>query len=504
MSSEHRRIVWQIAIVACLTLLGKAGAFAKDVLLSLLFGAGMETDAYFIANAIPGFVFAGVFSTIGLVFLPIYSRAQTSPDGDGLSIIKTATIIYLGLALIISILTIVFAGVLVPLIAGSASQEVQTLAIFLTRVFAVGFVFSGWVGLQNAILQAHKAFVWPMAVPVFNHMVVILGLLVTPFFGGKIYIVTYSAVLGWMLLSPIARWFSRRYYQWSAKARFSKDTARQLVFLSIPVFLSISLDQINTIIDLTLGSGFGEGAVSHLTYASRLVILLSGLFSILISYFIFPYLADSLAKQDFAQSQKLLTRGLGGMIILTMPLAIFCAFRSEALISLVFQRGAFSIQDTEVTACVLRYYAIGMLFASAREVFNRVFLASQRVKSILAFGVISAGVNVLTSLYFMNQIGLAGIALGTACGAIVYVSLQIFTLLRTSRHILSWWPLAYLGLSLVAGYAMVQALNFYPQITVLGTEGLGFLLNSLLALGTYFAVVLAGVGLLTRLFLRKA
>lgn len=504
MSSERRRIVWQIAIVACLTLLGKAGAFAKDVLLSLLFGAGMETDAYFIANAIPGFVFAGVFSTIGLVFLPIYTRAQTSTGHDGLSIIKTATIIYLGLALLISILTMVFAGLLVPLIAGNASQEVQTLAIFLTRVFAVGFVFSGWVGLQNAILQSHKAFVWPMAVPVFNHMVVITGLLVTPFFGGKIYIVTYSAVLGWMFLSLIARWFSRHYYQWSAKTRFSKKTARQLVFLSIPVFLSISLDQINTIIDLTLGSGFGQGAVSHLTYASRLVILLSGLFSLLISYFIFPYLADSLAKQDTVQSQKLLTRGLGGMIILTMPLAIFCAFRSEDLIALIFQRGAFSVQDTEVTARVLRYYAIGMLFASGREVFNRVFLANQRVKSILAFGVIAATVNVLTSLYFINQIGLAGIALGTACGAIAYVSLQIATLLITSRHILSWWPLAYLGMSLIAGYALVQVLNYLPPITVWGKESLGFILNAVLALGVYFSVALIQVGFLSRFFLRKA
>ena len=487
--SGKRQLLWQIVAVGGLTLLGKAGAFGKDVLLSLLFGAGMETDAYFIAYAIPGLVLAGILTTISLVFLPIYSRAQASSTNEPLTIIKTATIVYLGLALTISILTAAFAGQLIPLVARGASEEARALATFLTRLFAIGFIFSGWVALQNAILQANKSFIWPMAIPVFNHSIVITSMLLIMYWGGSIIYVVASVVFGWVLLSPIAGLIASRYYSLRTSPPYSKKVARNLVLLSIPVFFSISLDQINAVIDLAFGSNFGQGAISHLSYASRLAILLSGLFSLVISYFIFPYLADSLAKEDTAQSRKLVSRGLSGVIILTTPLVILCSIKSEGLVTLVFQRGQFSVQDMETTALVLRYYAIGILFVGVREVLNRVFLANQQVKTILSFGVIAAIINVATSLYFMSRIGLPGIALGTACSAISYVALQVSTLVLYSRQLLSWQPLVYLGISLAAGTVMIFSMNSLSSMEYFAPGNLRFILEFLLSIGAYFIVL---------------
>ncbi len=66
--SQNRTLIRQVGLIVILMALAKIAAFAKDVLLSLQFGAGQQTDAYFIANAIPGFVFGGLLATIGLGF----------------------------------------------------------------------------------------------------------------------------------------------------------------------------------------------------------------------------------------------------------------------------------------------------------------------------------------------------------------------------------------------------------------------------------------------------
>jgi putative peptidoglycan lipid II flippase len=455
------KLALQVALVALLTIFGKAVGFGRDVLLSAIFGAAHETDAFFIANAVPGFFFAGVFSTIGLVFLPIYARAQGEGGEAVQRVLHTATIIYMSLSLAISLLTVLFADVIVSRVAASASPETHALATVLTRLLATGFVFSGWVGIQNALQQARKAFIWPVAVPPIIHSFAIIGLLLTFVTERNILLVTVFSIIGWMFVALLFMAMERPQAGLPGRVQFSKPVARELVVLSFPIFLGVSLDQINSLTDLFLGSGFGAGAVSHLTYASRLIQLLAGLFSLLISYFAFPYIVDSIAQNERTRTRSILVRGIALMVLLTVPLAMICWLRSDDLIVFVFKRGQFSIDDVAVTADALRCYAAGMLFMGMREIFNRVFLAQQKAKYVLGFGVLASMLNVLSSLVFMQYLGLKGIALGTAFGALVYVLLQLCLLARADRDFLSRQVLWFVGVAVLSGAVMALPLSVH-------------------------------------------
>jgi len=431
-----KSLIGQIGIVAVLTILSKAGAFGKEVLLSYVFGAGANTDAYFIANAIPGLLYSGFLSTIALVFLPIYTRSLLISEDRSHQIINNAILIYAGIATLLSIFCFAFADFLVNLTAPGAAQDVHDKAVTLTRIFAFGFIFSGWVGIQNAIQQSNKSFILPITVPVFNHAVVIIGIIISMYVGGVILVASF-AVLGWALQAPIHGYLTRGFYKLAPRTRLSKIFVRDLLMLSVPVFFSVFLDQINIVIDLVLSSRLGGGAISHLSYAARLSLFFSGLFSILVSYFIFPHLTTSTAQGDTKATSKVLGYGMGLVLVLTTPLLILSITLNRELIELIFQRGAFSAQDAAVTAEILKFYAIGMLFVAMREVFNRLFYSDQRTIPPLVIGAISAVINVFASLYLMQFIGVAGIAAGTSIGAAAYVIMQIAYIIRWDKNLIS-------------------------------------------------------------------
>ena len=457
----------QVLIVAILTILGKVGAFFRDILLSYTFGAGLQTDAFFIANAIPGLVFSGVFATIALVFLPIYIRETSDDDGTREQFINTAFIFYLGIATGLSLLTIVFAAPLTSMIAPQASAESKALATVLTRIMAIGFVFTSWVGLQNAIQQAHKAFIWPIAVPVYNHIAVIIGILIAAATGGSIVIVVIAAIIGWALQSPLQWAFARQFYKLDLKKirRPQGALVKNLLWISIPVFISISLDQINAILDLFLGATFGDGAVSHLSFAFRLTLLIGGVFSLPISFFVFPYLSDALKASDIQQTQRLLTRGIGLILVLNMPMMVYAFFQADVVVALLFERGAFGSSDAASTAAALRFYVIGTLFMGLREILNRVFMADRNTKLLIGFSLASFTLNLVSSLYFKETIGLPGIALGTTFGAAVFVILQIIYIARKRPGFLSkhLWVIG--GISMVSCAVMMAARPVLQQIT---------------------------------------
>ena len=485
------RVLWQIAIVLGLTIFAKAAAFAKDVLLSFQFGAGPATDAYFIANTIPSFVFSGVFVTIGLVFLPIYQRSLLESNHRAAETIHTAAISYSLLSLVLSLATIVTAPQLVHLIAPSSSVPVQEAAAVMTRVLACGFVFSGWVGLQNALSQAHKSFVWPQIVPLANHLVVILGLIIAYHIDGNIVLLPLSALIGWVLLAPVMTLTIRRSYPRFAHVTFSPTLLKQLVILSVPVFFGLSLDQINNVIDIFIGSSFGAGAVSHLTYASRIMMLFSGIFGIIISYFIFPYLTDSVQKSDHSTTQRYISRGVIAVISLTLPLGLTSIFLAPQIISAAFQRGEFTPADAEASALALQYFSLGIVFIGLREVLNRIFLARQATVHLLVFGMIGAAVNLIASLYFSRFLGVGGIALGTAMGSIAYVFSQVVALQRTPYRLLSTmlWPVPIV--IIIAGVAFTLVIVNAPILQL--DSNVAQLIMAMVSGGAiYFAILALG------------
>lgn len=487
--SARRTLIRQVGLVVILTALAKIAAFAKDVLLSVQFGAGQQADAYFIANTIPGFVFGGVFATIGMVFLPAFKRAVAESDEKAAITYRTAVTGYTGLSFALGVATFLGAGWIVATLAPDQPQETRDLAALMTRIMAFSFVFSGWVGLQNTILQSHKLLVWPQLVPVLNHFFVIGGLAVAALTGGAITYLVYAAVLGWIVMAPLVALRARAYWPKARGALFDRHVALSLLAVSFPVFLSLSLDQASVLIGTALASSFPEGGVSHLNYASRLTILLSSVFSLVIAYVLFPYLTESIVAHRTVEARKYVLQSLVAVLLLSAPLLVLAVTMGDALIAFVFQRGAFGHEDAVAAGRAMMFFAPVIVLAGVREVLNRLFLAQHFTRALLIFGALAVVVNVVASVYFSRRIGLEGIALGNSLGAFVYVSAQAAMILAKQRDLvhrdLPVW------LALIFGAMLISALAglwLDPRLTI-AIPRLDFLANVVIVTSVFGALV---------------
>ena len=480
-----------------LVIAGKLTALAKDIVFAGSFGTGVSADAYFIANQIPGIIWLAVLGTIVPVFAPLYVRRMADPDVAG-RFANEALRFYLYAAALLTTLGLLGADMLVRLTAPFLDQQTHALAAELTRIMVLGFALTSYVGVQNAIQQAHLRFIPPLAVPIVNNLLAILAIFLA-WYWENVAIAVVGAVGAYLVQAIIQRLQTLRFYATELKLKVSGDVIKRLMLLSAPVSAVLVLDQFNILVGNALASDFGTGAVAQFNYANRLALFVAGVFSWLVSYVFFPALARNAAEADDEANAALITRALAIILIATAPAAAGALAMRSDIVAFIYERGAFGSADVVATASLFGFLGLGIIFAATRELLNRAFFSYQRTTAPLLAGVIAIVANVGLSLWLVKQIGLPGIALGNALGAIIFFLCQIALLRHWKPELLQGLLLRYsmaVVAAAVAAYFATDGVNGtlpaqWPVLLRLALASLATLLAYLPTL----ALLLAGLGI---------
>ncbi|MXO60560.1 hypothetical protein GRI89_13525 [Altererythrobacter salegens] len=435
-----------------LTLAGKLGALFRDVVLATGFGAGTATDAYFVANIVPGLAWAAFYATIVAVFLPIYLSERENSALHGQRIAIEAVRIYTFSGLVVMLATWVLAEPIVAITAPDAAPEVRILAVRLIFIMTLSFAVTGYVGVQNALQQANGAYLWPLTVPVINNGLTIFAILIAARFD-NIAIAVGGATLGWLVQAPLQRWQTRRFYPRAFGFGVRLKTLRRISLLSWPVMVGIVLDQANIYIGVAIASRFGEGAVSYISYSSRLTLFIGNLVSWLVAYFLFPRIAASAARKCDKDAGKTLGLGVTLIVGLTVPLLGVAVVYGTDIIRLVYGRGAFVEASVVATAAVFVPHVFGTVFMGVREILNRAFFSYQRTSVPMAIGALAAGINLLAGVALSARFGLPGIAMGTTISATVFVVLQVTVIARWKPELIDRAAMRHVVALFAAGIA---------------------------------------------------
>jgi len=197
---------------------------------------------------------------------------------------------------------------------------------------------------------------------------------------------------------------------------------RRLIALGIPGALAGGVMQINLLVGTQVASYF-DGAVGWLWYADRIYQLPLGVVGVAIGVVLLPELARRVRAGDEAGSRSALNRAAEFCLILTLPATVALLVIPELLTRLLFQRGAFGVEDTAATALALSVYALGLPSFVLQKIMQPAYFAREDTRTPLKFAAVSMLVNVIVAVAGAPLIGWMSAAIGTTLAGWVNLAL---------------------------------------------------------------------------------
>lgn len=425
-----------LATVSSLTLLSRILGFVRDFVIARAFGAGMLTDAFFVAFRLPNLLrrmFAeGAFSQAFVPLLAEYRNRRGEAETKAL-VDRVATALFL-VVLLVATLGIIGAPLLIYVSAPgfAADTEKFALTVTLTRITFPYILFMALVALAAGILNTWSRFALPAFTPVLLNLSFIgMALLAAPYFDLPIMALAWAVFLGGILQLAVQLPALRRI---GMLPRFDFSPGdpgvRRVLKLMAPAVLGVSVAQISLLINTIFASFLASGSVSWLYYADRLMEFPAGLLGAALGTILLPSLSRAHTGSQPEEFSALLDWGLRLTFLLTLPAAIGLAMLSVPLIATLFQHGAFTVDDVLLTRQALVAYSIGLIGLILVKVLAPGFYAQQNIRTPVKIALFTLLATQAMNLAFIVPFKHAGLALSIGLASCLNAAL-LFRGLRT-------------------------------------------------------------------------
>ncbi|MDR2614268.1 MAG: murein biosynthesis integral membrane protein MurJ, partial [Candidatus Accumulibacter sp.] len=418
-----------LVTVSGMTLLSRLLGFARDFVIARVFGAGLMTDAFFVAFKLPNLLrrlFAeGAFSQ---AFVPILGEYKNRlGDGEAKRLVdRVATLLLLAL-IAVTLLGMVGAPLLIYLSApGFASEPDKfALTVALTRITFPYILFMSLVALAGGVLNTWNRFAVPAFTPVLLNLSFIgMALIAAPHFARPVFALGWAVFLGGALQLALQVPSLKRI---GMLPRFSLDWrdagVRRILCLMAPAVLGVSVAQVSLLINTIFASFLETGSVSWLYYADRLMEFPSGMLGAALGTILLPSLTKYHADGKFDDYSRLLDWGLRLTLLLAAPAAVALALIAVPLVATLFHHGAFTAADVFKTRDALQAYGIGLLGLILVKVLAPGFYARQNVRTPVKIGLLTLCVTQALNCALIGWLRHAGLALSISLAACLNAAL---------------------------------------------------------------------------------
>jgi putative peptidoglycan lipid II flippase len=408
---------------AALSMAGALLGLGRDQALAHLFGAGEDTDAFLVAWTLPevastlliedgmAFVLVPAFSVAlarrahGIGPDPVHALVAASLPRLCLALAATAAALAAGAPLLVSVLA-----------PGLPDPD---LAVSCTRLTASCVLSFGLAGYCSAALRAHRSYLAPGAIYIAYNIAIISAMFVLSEGWGVRSAAVGVALGGCLMVAVQAPSLWRRLAGRPGKAAsaYHGDGGRPLALgLVCAVLLFALCRQSQVLIERYFASGLPAGAISHLNYAQKVAQLPMSL-SLMVCVVTFPVVAQAIAEGDMRRARDRVERDVALMACLVLLGAAVIVACAPQIVQLLFQRGAFTAQDTAATAAIMRVYAAGLLGQTLVGALVRSYFAAGRTTwfPLGAMGV-GALATVVVGACVVQPWGARGIAAANAAG----------------------------------------------------------------------------------------
>jgi putative peptidoglycan lipid II flippase len=300
--------------------------------------------------------------------------------------------------------------------SGFVGDERFDLTVLFGRIAFPYILFISLAALISGVLNSAGRFVAAAAAPVLLNICFILALFTAQRLGWDIGLTLVWSVPVAGIAQLAALWIAAHRAGFKVLPRWPKMTPelKRLAMIAAPAALAGGVVQVNLLVGRQIASYF-EGANAWLYYADRLYQLPLGVVGVAIGIVLLPDLSRRLRIGDEAGGQAAFNRAAELALLLTIPCTVALIVTPSALVSVLFERGAFLASDTQATALATAIYGLGLPAFVLQKLYQPVYFAREDTRSPFNFALVALAVNALVAIGLSRYIGFTASAYGATC-----------------------------------------------------------------------------------------
>ncbi len=430
------RVARNTAIFSIATGLSRIAGLIREIVARSYFGTSGAASAFTFAFQLPNLI-RSLFADAALsaAFVPVFTELLEHKQRKEATKLA-ATLLWIIIAVLgaITALFILTASFLVPLIIGEELQPFEDLTVGLSQVLFPIVILLGVNGLVVGILNAHDHFTIPALSPLLWNAVIIACLVfLTGAFeeDDEIYAYAIGVLVGTAAQLAVALPVLRRIdVRLGVSFDWRDERVKRVFVLMLPVTIGLGVINFDLVINTLIGSLISEQAPAAIDAAFRLYMLPQGMFSVALATVLFPALSRFAARGDLQGLRANAATGTRNIYLLLIPSAVFLAVLATPITRLVYERGAFDAESTDVVATALFWFSFSLPFAGVNLLLTRTFFSLQRPWIPTALAAANLLINTVVSLALYKPFGVAGPVIGTAAASLGMTILQSIWLAR--------------------------------------------------------------------------
>lgn len=423
-----------LAAVSSMTMVSRVLGFARDAIIARVFGAGMATDAFFVAFKLPNLlrrIFAeGAFSQ---AFVPILAEYKSRQDIEDtrLFVAYVSGLLTLVLALV-TVLGMIAAPWVIMTTAPGFTDDADKFALTssLLRITFPYILLISTASLVGAILNTWNRFSVPAFAPtLLNLSMILFALFAAPHFDPPILALAWAVTVGGVLqLAYQLPYLKKIGMLVLPRINFKDSGSLRVVKQMGPAILGVSVSQVSLIINTIFASFLASGSVSWMYYADRLMEFPAGVLGVALGTILLPSLAKTYSTGDHDGYCRLLDWGLRLCFLLALPCSVALGILAKPLVVSLFQYGHFSAFDALMTQRALVAYSIGLLGLIMVKVLAPGFYSRQNIKTPVKIAFVTIIITQLMNLAFIVPLKHAGLSLSIGLAACLNAGLLYWQL----------------------------------------------------------------------------
>jgi putative peptidoglycan lipid II flippase len=517
-------LVRKFATVGGATLGSRIFGFARETLMAAALGTGPMADVFYAAFRFPN-LFRRLFAegAFNAAFVPLFSKEIEANGIDGAKRFSEEVfgVLFSVLFLITVVMELCMPLLVRFVIAPGFTGDPDKMSITI-RMAAVMFPYlmcMSLTAMMSGMLNSLHHFFAAAVAPVFLNVVMIGALLYALHVGAPpldtAWYMSWGVLVAGVLQLAVV-YVGVLHAGISIGIRFPRMTpnVKRLLILAVPAAITGGITQINQIIGQAIASS-REGAIAALQYADRIYQLPLGVVGVAVGVVLLPELSRALKGGNLREAGNLQNRSIEFVLFMTIPAAFALWILSTEIIRLLYERGAFHQQNTDVVGAILAIYGIGLPAFVMIKALQPGFYAREDTKTPMRFSAVAVAVNCATALTLFPRMGAPGIAVAEATAGWISTFLLFGTLLYRG-HLVWEWALARRAALLIVSAAVMGGVIFYlkqrwaPELatgaslaTKVGTLGLLIAISMIVYFATAFLIGGANLGMIRRNLNRK-